>query len=83
MLQFTVSQRVRHNLATEQQKKMRWASFTIQQERICLSVENVHIQSLGREDPLGKEMAPTLVFLPGKSHGQKSLVGYNQFAARV
>ena len=31
------------------------------------------VQSLGREDPLEEGMA---VFLPGKSHGQKSLVGY-------
>jgi len=28
---------------------------------------------LGREDPLEKEMALTLVFLPGESHGQRSL----------
>ena len=26
--------------------------------------------------PLEKEMQPTPVFLPGKSHGQRSLVGY-------
>ena len=31
------------------------------------------VQYLGREDPLEKEMAPTLVFLPGKSQGQRSL----------
>ena len=41
------------------------------------------VQSLGWEDPLEKEMAtlslPFLlpVFLPGKSHGQRSLVGYS------
>ena len=34
------------------------------------------VQSLGREDPLEKEMQPTPVFLPGKYHRQKSLVGY-------
>ena len=28
----------------------------------------------GQEDPLEKEMAPTPVFLPGESHGQRSLV---------
>ena len=32
---------------------------------------------MGREDPLEKQMAPTPVFLPGKSHGQRSLVGYS------
>ena len=34
------------------------------------------VQSLGWEDPLEKKIA-TPVFLPGKSHGQRSLVGYN------
>ena len=35
------------------------------------------VQSLGREDPLEKEMATTLVFLPGKSQGQRSLGFYS------
>ena len=34
------------------------------------------IRSLGWEDSLEKEMATTPVFLLGKFHGQKSLVGY-------
>ena len=33
------------------------------------------VRSLGREDPLEKEMEPTPVFLPGESHGLRSLVG--------
>ena len=33
------------------------------------------VQSLGQEDPLEKEMATTPVLLPGKSQGQRSLVG--------
>ena len=35
------------------------------------------IQSLGQEDPLEEEMQPTSVFVPGKSHGQRSLAGYS------
>ena len=35
------------------------------------------VQSLGWEDPLEEEMAPTPVFLPGKFHGLGSLVGYS------
>ena len=35
------------------------------------------VRSLGWEDPLGKEKQPTPVFLPGKSHGQRSLAGYS------
>ena len=37
------------------------------------------VQSLGQEDPLEKEMATHLVFLPGKSHGQSSLAGYGSW----
>ena len=35
------------------------------------------LRSLGREDPLEKERQSTPVLLPGKSHGQRSLVGYS------
>ena len=35
------------------------------------------VQSLGQEDLLEKGMAPTSVFLPGKSHGQRSLADYS------
>ena len=48
-------------------------------------MQETQVQSLGREDPLEKGMAihsswrrqwhPTLVLLPGKSHGWRSLVG--------
>ena len=31
----------------------------------------------GLEDPPESEMAATPVFLPGKSHGQRSLAGYS------
>ena len=36
------------------------------------------VQSLGCKDPLeiAKILEPTLVCLPGESHGQKSLAGY-------
>ena len=34
-------------------------------------------KSLGWEDPLKEGMAPPPVFLPGKPHGQRSLVGYS------
>ena len=35
------------------------------------------VQSLGWEDPLEKEMQPTLVSLPGEFHGPRSLAGYS------
>ena len=31
---------------------------------------------LGQKDPLEEGMATHAVFLPGESHGQRSLVGY-------
>ena len=37
-------------------------------------MQEMCIQFLGEEDPLEKEMQPTPVFLPGKSHGQRGLV---------
>ena len=33
------------------------------------------IQSLGQEDPLEEGLATSPVFLPGESHGQRSLAG--------
>ena len=38
--------------------------------------EETRVGSLGWEDPLEEGVA-TPVFLPGESHGQKSLVGYS------
>ena len=40
------------------------------------------VQSLGREDPLEKEWQPAPVFLPGKSSGWRSLVGYSPWGRR-
>ena len=41
------------------------------------AMQDTWVQFLGLEDPLEKEMATTPVFLPGKSHGQRSLAGYS------
>ena len=42
----------------------------------CLpTMRDTQVWSLGREDPLEREMAAYSVLLPGKSHGQRSLVG--------
>ena len=41
------------------------------------AMRETQVQSLGWEDPLEKDMATTTVFLPGKSHGWRSLVGYS------
>ena len=45
--------------------------------------QEMQVQSLGRDNPLEEEMAPTPVFLPGESHGQSSLVGHSLGSERV
>ena len=35
------------------------------------------VRSLGQENPLEKKMATRSMFLPEKSHGQRSLAGYS------
>ena len=46
-------------------------------------MQETQVRSLGQEDPLEKEkMQPTPVFLLGKSHGQRSLVGYNPWGRK-
>ena len=46
------------------------------------SMQEILVQSLVGEDPLEKEMQPTPVFLPGKSHGQRSLARYSPRGCR-
>ena len=38
-------------------------------------VQETWVRSLGQDQPPEEEMQPTPVFLPGKFHGQRSLVG--------
>ena len=39
-------------------------------------MKEMQVRSLGQENPLEEEMAIHSSILPGKSHGQRSLVGY-------
>ena len=43
---------------------------------------NPQVWSLGREDPLEEGWQTTPVFLPGKFHGQRSLVGYSPWGLK-
>ena len=54
----------------------KWASLMVQTVKNLPAMQATLVRSLGEEDPLEKGMA-TPVFLPGKSHGQRSLVGYS------
>ena len=60
-LQSMGSQRVRHDRATS----------------LSLSVWETWVQSQAWEDLWRREWQPIPVFLPGKSHGQRSLAGYS------
>ena len=40
-------------------------------------MQDLRVRGLGQKDPLRKEMAAISVFLPGKSHRQRSLGGYS------
>ena len=46
------------------------------------AMQETQVQSLGWEDPLEKEWQSTLGLLPGKSHGQRSLVVYSPWGRK-
>ena len=59
------------------------ASLIAQLVNHLSAMQETWVQFLGWEDPLEKEMAtPPPVFLPGESHGQRSLVGYNPWGRK-
>ena len=39
--------------------------------------QEMQVQSLSWEDPWSRKWQPTPIFLPEKSHGQRSLVGFS------
>ena len=46
-------------------------------------MQETWVQSLGREDPLEKEMAIHASILAEKSHSQRSLAGYKKVAKEL
>ena len=49
---------------------------------ICLQCRRRRFSPWGRKIPWRRKWQPTPVFLPGKSHGQRSLVGYSHWVAK-
>ena len=45
-------------------------------------MQETRVRSLGRDDLLEKERQPTPAFLPGESHGQRSLAGYSSWVCK-
>ena len=55
--------------------ELAWASLVAQRVMRLPTVWETWVRSLGQEDPRRRKWQPTLVLLPGKSHGLRSLVG--------
>ena len=51
-------------------------SLLVQTVKNLPAMQETQVPSLGREDPLEREMATHSVFLPGEFYGQRSLTGY-------
>ena len=56
-----------------------WASLVAQWSKIHLQCRRCEFNPWVKKIPLEKEMQSTPVFLPGKFHGQRSLVGYTVY----
>ena len=65
--------------------KMVWytrASLVAQTVKRLSAMQEIRVWSLGWEDPRIRKWQPTPVFLPGKSHGPRSLVGYRPWGRK-
>ena len=58
------------------------ASLVAQTVKNRPAVQETPVQSLDEEDPWRRKWQPTLVFLPGKFHEQRSLAGYSPQACK-
>ena len=58
-------------------------SLVAQQQRICLQCRRRGLIPWVGKIPWERKWQPTPVFLPGKSHGQRSLAGYSPWGHRV
>ena len=62
---------------------MSFKDFLVAQTVKCLpTMWETQVRFLGQEDPLEKDMATHSSFLPGKSHGQRSMVGYSPWGSK-
>ena len=93
VLQSMGSQRVRHNLVTEQQQPLHMGCYLVLiRNEVAWLLQKLLVKNppamqetcrrhgfdfCFRKIPLRRKWLPTLVFLPGKSHGQKSVVAYS------
>ena len=58
------------------------ASLVAQTVKHLPAMRETWVRSLGQEDPLERKMQPTVVLLPGKFHGWRSLGGYSPWGCK-
>ena len=58
------------------------AFLVAQTERICLQYRRAGFDPLLGKIPRRRKWQPTLVFLPGELHGQRSLAGYSSWGLK-
>ena len=58
------------------------ASLVAQMVKCLSTMRETWVRSLGREDPWKRKWQSIPVLLPGKSHGQRSLVGYSPWGRK-
>ena len=59
-----------------------WTSLVAETVKNLSAMRETWVQFLCQEDPLEKGMTPTLIFLPGEFHGQRSLAGYSLWGCK-
>ena len=57
--------------------------FPVARWRTCLQCRRLRFDPWVKKIPWRRSWQPTPVFLPGESHGQKSLAGYSPWSRRV
>ena len=58
-------------------------SLVIQMVKNLPAMQETQVQSLVKKIPCRREWLPTPVFLPGESHGQRSLGGYSVWSHKA
>ena len=57
-------------------------SLVAQMVKRLPTMQETQVSSLGQEDPWRRKWQPSLVLLPGKSHGWRNLVGYSPWGCK-
>ena len=63
-------------------KCIHWASLVAQSVKNPPAMQETQVPSLGREIPWRRKQQPIPVFLPGESHGQRSLAGHSPWGRK-